>query len=131
MFLVKLNDSEKLSFLQIAHLAAGSDGVMDQAEIELLTQFAWEMGISDFQFEPMQANLSAFTGVFEREFSKRIVYVEIYGLLVSDGTFSAVESDLLQQLAIEFQFTEAQCQEMRDWVAKLSEVYSEGFQLIG
>lgn len=106
MFLNSLNSTEKDNFIKLAVAVIRADGIVEESEKQILSDYAKEMQI------PICASVEQ--GVTEniiKEFvmnstlqTKRIVFLELLALTFADGNYAAEEKTLVQQLADAFEF---------------------------
>ncbi|MCR5575108.1 MAG: hypothetical protein K6F78_09870 [Bacteroidaceae bacterium] len=108
MFLLELSKKEKQTFLNLANLIVGTDGVVMDAEKQMLAQYAAEMQLKDEDIV-VETDLDKLIAD-AKEFSprvKRIVYVELLAIANVDGLFDEKEKAIFVQLAKAFQYDEA------------------------
>lgn len=106
MFLDILNDNQKIMFLDMATHVAQSNGLVDDAEQNMLSQYCNEMGIS---YEMADLNtidniISGFAGA--EESVKKVVVFELLGLGYIDGEFDSLESSIVKDFALRIGLSE-------------------------
>ncbi|MBP3810230.1 MAG: hypothetical protein ILA15_05805 [Clostridiales bacterium] len=100
MFLDRLNNEEKVMFLDLAVYAAQSNGIVDEAESKMLMQYCKEMGIAFYDvssIHSMEEVKNCFSVTSEEK--KRIVALELLGLCYIDGDFDSVESAFAEKFS--------------------------------
>ncbi len=99
MYLNKLNNEEKKAFLGLAHLVAGANGVVEDAENNMIAQYCVEMEIKDGPAD--NASIESIISVFDNSSKviKNIVMLELVGLCMSDGEFDSDESGIIERIS--------------------------------
>lgn len=99
MYLNKLNIEEKKAFLGLAHLVAGANGVVDDAEKNMIAQYCVEMEITDIPSE--KSSIESVISVFDNSTKvvKNIVMLELVGLCMTDGEYDTDETGVLEEIA--------------------------------
>lgn len=105
MFLKRLNEPSRLSFLSIATALAGSDGFFSGEEQSLMNQYAQELGIETLSEVPTSvevdreiAHIADLTSLEE----KRVILIELIALANADARFASEEESLLKKVAQAF-----------------------------
>lgn len=98
MFLDRLKNEEKKAFMVIADHAAKINGIIEEQEKRLLSEYCKELQISDYETESMgyEDAVSLFATV--EHSGKRILIFEILGLLYADGIFDDKEKRFIIEL---------------------------------
>ncbi len=93
MFLDRLNDEQKVMFLDLAVYAAQTNGVIEESEKRMLMQYCKEMGVAFYDVSGLH-ELEAVKKCFSNasDVIKRIVVLELLGLCNIDGEFDSIES---------------------------------------
>lgn len=100
MFLDKLNNEEKEAFLSLSVHAAKANGVVEEEEKNMIEEYCREMGISFFDAEDVMPLSKVVETYIESEVqSRKIVLLEILGLVYADGTYDATEKAFIQDFA--------------------------------
>lgn len=99
MFLYMLKDREKEAFVALARLAAGSNCAVSDEEEIMIGQYCDEMGIAmpEDKGEDLKTVLGYYSGSDIR--TKKIVVLEIIGLLFSDGEYDEREQQFIDTVA--------------------------------
>ena len=100
MFLGRLSEKEKNAFLSLSVHASNSNGVFAEEEKMMIREYCKEMEIPFFEVEktiPLDKVVELFK---ESELSiKKIVLLEILGLLYSDGVVDDSEKKFVNEYA--------------------------------
>ena len=100
MFLDRLNDDEKVMFLDLAVYAAQTNGIVEESEKKILMQYCKEMGVAFYDVSKLHSLDEVKEFFKERnEETKRIVILEILGLCYIDGEFDSVENAFAKDFA--------------------------------
>lgn len=100
MFLDKLNSEEQDAFLSLSVYAAKANGVVAEEEKNMIEEYCREMGIAFFDAEdvlPFEKIVEIYS---ESEIQNRkIVLLEILGLVYADGIYDEKEKAFIQDFA--------------------------------
>lgn len=100
MFLDRLNENEKVLFLDLSVYAAQCNGVVEDSEKDMLLQYCREMGIAFYDVSKLH-ELAEVKESFSSsdDLIKRIVVLELLGLCYADGDFDNVEKAFVSDFA--------------------------------
>lgn len=100
MFLNKLSDNEKEMFLDMAVYVSKANGLVEETEKNLISQYCHEMCIETYNAENIH-NLEEIYNVFSNSSneSKRIAVLELLGLGYSDGNIDELENSVIVDFA--------------------------------
>lgn len=100
MFLNKLNKNEKELFLSLAIYAAEANGVVEEQEKAMIKAYSKEMDLVSFDMNSVRP-FDEITSVFRDSLSenKKIVVLEIIGLMNADGSYDESEKNFVCKLA--------------------------------
>ena len=92
MFLNRLNDKQKEMFLDLAVHASRANGVVEDAEKNMIVQYCNEMNLVQMN-ETNLSTMEEITACFSEadDQIKRIVVIELLGLYYADGDFDNTE----------------------------------------
>lgn len=101
MYLNKMNEKEKKAMLDLAYLVANSDGKFAKEEKQMMFDYKYEMRLKD---DPSERELSAILADFKKssESVKKIVVLEIAGLINADNSVEAAEKTILAKIVDSF-----------------------------
>lgn len=113
MFLCELNKNEAVAFIGLVEELAKIDKEFEKNEKQLIEDYLDELSISKEEFVAMEVDESLNVLENSTERCKKIIYFELVGLALVDGTFDGVEEELLGKIANKFGITK--CEE-RDFL---------------
>ncbi len=126
MFLHELNNEQKDLFLDLCLSLSLSDNEFSKEEKNMVKQFCAEMMIKERYKVLSDAN-----GVIEKlsEIStkreKRIVLIELTGIVLADGKYTKEEKTLLNEIGEKFSVSSTEIDEMINIVLELYGVYEK------
>ncbi|WGV98562.1 hypothetical protein QF117_00920 [Vibrio sp. YMD68] len=131
MYLSELNIGEKKNFLELAKFSMGLNGVHLAEEQEVYQSFVQECGLVEYELTK-QDKIESVIKVLAKSKGKgkRIVLLELYGILLADGEVCEKESDFMSNLAEQFVIEEYESKKIERWVAAMNDMASEGYALI-
>ncbi|EJE8549043.1 hypothetical protein M5238_003795 [Vibrio vulnificus] len=131
MYLSELNIGEKKNFLELAKFSMGLDGMHQAEEQDIYQSFVQECGLAEYELSK-QDKIESVIKVLAKSKgkSKRIVLLELYGILLADGEVCEKESDFMVSLAEQFAIEDYESKKIQRWVAAMNDMASEGYALI-
>lgn len=133
MYLTELNDVDKKDFLTLAKYAMGLNGEFKQQELAIFSSFQHECDLPKFNpdvnttcADKALTNLSA-----QSEKIKKIVMVELLGIMLADTEICDAERLFIDKMASSFDFEVFQVKRMERWVISMNELVEEGYRIIG
>ncbi|PFG45448.1 tellurite resistance protein TerB [Vibrio sp. ES.051] len=131
MYLSELNIGEKKNFLELAKFSMGLDGEQKTEEQEVYQSFVQECGLTEYELKK-QDNIQSVIKVLSKSKnkSKRIVLLELYGILLADGDVSKEESDFMTELSNQLSIEEYESKKIQRWVSAMNDMVSEGYAMI-
>ncbi len=108
MFLNQLTPAEKEAFVSLAVHAANANGIIEDTEYDMLEEYCKEMGITFFDAKNI-IDMDRIVGVFKNAEikHKKIVLLEILGLLHADGHYDEKERSFVKEYASKIELVEA------------------------
>lgn len=105
MFLNQLSEKEKESFASLTIHAAKANGVIEQEENIMMQEYCNEMNILYVDIDDATA-MDEIVGVFvnSSERVKKIVLLELLGLMYADGTYDNEEKTFVDNFAVKIGF---------------------------
>ena len=100
MFLNYLKEESKENFLKLCLAAAQANNVIEKEEEQLMYAYCKELGIKeqipsgDIDVESVLSELKEKTNIIE----KRVISLEILGLMYSDGEYDSSEKEFVDEL---------------------------------
>lgn len=109
MFLNSLNPTEKDNFMKLAVAVIKADGVVEESEKQILSDYANEMQIPVCNLDEQcdADNIIKEFAMTSTPQTKRIIFLGLLALAFADGNYAAEEKALVQQLADAFEFDRA------------------------
>lgn len=131
MFLNELNGEERVAFLELAHLVAKSNGIVDEKEKKMLDTYSQEMGVDLVSTDLNQWSLEKITAFFESERTKRIVFLEAIAVAFADGVYHDEQKSLIRELKEGLSISDEEYEEFKAWIIKVTSLYSQAEEFIG
>lgn len=126
MFLGKLNSDEQETFLSLSVHAAKVNGVVEDEEKDMIKEYCREMGISFFDAEDVQPLEKVMEIYSASEMQNRkIVLLEILGLVYADGTYDEKEQDFVRDLAQKLNIDPETVEKQTELITKYLELIKE------
>ncbi|QQX81374.1 TerB family tellurite resistance protein [Shewanella sp. KX20019] len=131
MYLSELNIGEKKNFLEITKYAMGLNGEYKEEELEVFTSFIYECGLSSYDLQK-QDNIDNVIKVLAKSATKmkRIILIELFGILLADGNICDKEEAFMTKLANAFDVESYEYKRYQRWVEAMNDIVSEGYNLI-
>ncbi len=131
MYLSDLNIGEKKNFLELAKYSIGLNGEHKAEEQMIYQSYVQECGLAEHSLFK-QDNIDSVIKVLAKSSnkSKRIVLLELYGILLADGEVCKSESDFMQKLSKAFSIDEYETKKIQRWVSAMNDLAAEGYALI-
>lgn len=129
MFLNQLQEEQKKAFLALAIKMMMADGVTDPREENAILTMRQEMGLWAETRLP-QGSIEELAAHFTEKKSRRIVILELLGLVYADERYQEQEQRLLRGLANLFEMEEEEATKMENWVLRQMELNREATQLL-
>lgn len=100
MFLNRLSNEEKKAFIGLSVYAAMCNGDFHDKEKDMIEEYCKEMGIAFFDAENI-TSLSEIINLYSKSetATKRIVLMELLGLMYTDGNFDDKEKEFVKKIA--------------------------------
>lgn len=129
MFLNVFNQKEKEKFLELVYKIAICDGNYAEDEKEIVENYKVELGLSEI---PETANIDDLIQYFAEkpEQIQKIVWFELYGMIISDDTFTAEEIRIINLIKNKFSISVEMIQNIQDVALKLQKVYDKVYDCL-
>lgn len=117
MFLNQLSDKEKNAFISLSIHASKSNGVFAEEEKTMIQEYCREMDIPLFDADDA-ISMDEIVDVFKKSelTIKKIVLLEILGLVYSDGEYDDSEKGFVREYAKEIGLTDADVEKQTEAV---------------
>lgn len=131
MYLDLLNKQEQEDFLELARYSMGLDGEHKPEEEAILTSYKFECQNVDYTaYRQDQINKIIVSLKASTKKVKKIVLIELFGILLADGEVCDEEAKFVDTLAEAFRIQEYEVKRMQRWVEAMNDIFQEGFELI-
>ena len=130
MFLHRLNNDEKLAFIELAHHIARSDNDFSSEEQTIINTYCLEMGIEDITYNENDFNLDSSVSKLISSQSQKIVLMEIMALIYSDGILHEEEKKILDFLIEKFDVSSSLSDVYKEWSISILSLYKQGEALV-
>jgi len=131
MFLNKLTNEEKISFLKLAHHIARIDGDFSENEQKIISAYCTEMQIQDIIYDKNDFNLDTIlTNVTNKE-SQKIFLLEIMALIYADGLHIDKEEQKILDIIIDkYHISDTLYSVYLEWSKTILSIINQGYALI-
>ncbi len=126
MFLNRLNLTEKGAFVSMAFHAAKANGQVEEEEKIMIGEYCKEMGLTlpdDVTVKPMNELMDVYSNSDLQH--KKIVVLEIIGMMYADGEYDNDEKEFVKSLAQKLELSTATLDEIELALEKYIEVTRE------
>ena len=130
MFLIRLNQKEKVAFLELAYYVANSDNDFSSKEEDVINSYCVEMQIDNIDFDKSNFDLDFTLSNIESSQSQKIVLLEIMALDYSDNILHQAEAKVLQSMADKFQLNPKLVSVYAEWSKAMFALTIQGISLI-
>ncbi len=130
MFLNRLNQKEKVAFLELAYYVANSDNDFSSKEEDVINSYCVEMQIDNIDFDKSNFDLDFTLSNIESSQSQKIVLLEIMALVYSDNILHQAEAKVLQSMADKFQLNPKLVSVYAEWSKAMFALTIQGISLI-
>lgn len=129
MFLNRLTDEEKRSFLGLADAFVRCDDELSEQETALIQCLEAEAGVSKSEV-PADTDPITYARALKSRSSRVCVLLELIGLGHADSDYSTAESQFVRRLINEWGMSEVELAVLENWVLRLLAVMEEAQNLI-
>ncbi|MCX6075659.1 MAG: hypothetical protein NTW78_02085 [Campylobacterales bacterium] len=130
MFLNRLNETEKVAFLELAHYMARSDGNVSGIEEDMISGFCMEMQINDIEYDRSQFDIYSTLGKIKDKRSRKIVILEIMAIIYADNFLHEEERKVLEKMLEEFDLSYHFSTVYGEWAKAMLALHTQGNALI-
>lgn len=129
MFAKLLNQEEKEKFLELIFKIANCDNTFTEEEEELIDNYKLELGLNEIK---NTASMSALIDYFgeKQDQIKKVVFFELYGMIMADGYIAAEEESIMRQLKSKFGLSEELHTQIISAVIQLQEAYDKVYEVL-
>ncbi|WP_373002032.1 TerB family tellurite resistance protein [Sulfurimonas sp.] len=131
MYLDLLNKQEQEDFLELARYSMGLNGEHKAEEEAILTNYKYECQLVEYiahRQEDIKKIILTLKGSTKKV--KKIILVELFGILLADGEVCEEEAKFVDILAEGFRIKEYEVDRIQRWVEAMNDIVQEGYELI-
>ncbi len=130
MFLNRLNQDEKIAFLELAHHIARSDNNFSEDQKSIIAKYCMEMQIEDIAYDADSFDIYTTLDKIKDLRSRKIVLLEIMALIYSDDFLHEEERKVLEKILEEFDLNYNLSVVYTQWAKTMLNLYIQGNALI-
>jgi len=130
MFLNRLEENEKVAFLNLAHHIARSDGDFSEDEREIIDVYCMEMQIEDIDYNESRFSLSDTLDTIKSKENQKVVLLEIMALIYSDDILHIEEQRILNSIIKQYAISDALAIVYAQWSKSILAITNQGQALI-
>jgi hypothetical protein len=129
MFANLLNDEEKGKFLELIYKTATCDSDFAEEEQELINNYKLELNMSVVPDTSSVGEIITYFGT-KADTLKKVIYFEVYGMVMADGKLEQNEKNILEQMKEKFAFKEDIYLKLENAAAELQKAYDNVYDVI-
>ncbi len=130
MFLNRLNNEEKVAFLELAHHVARSDHDFSNDQKSIIDKYCLEMQIDDVEYDENKFDIYNTLDKITTRTSRKVVVLEIMALIYSDNFLHEEERLVLEKILEEFDLNYNHSIIYAEWAKTMLSLYRQGNALI-
>ncbi len=131
MYLNMLSKQEQTDFLELAFYAIGVDGIHTQEEQDVFDSYTYECQLLDYKISKQKDIKTVINNLRSSpQRVKKIVLIELLGILLADNKFCDNEQKFIKDLAKEFDIQELEFGNIYKWVQAMNKIVQYGYELI-
>ena len=123
MFLEELNKKESVVFINLVQLLANADEILAENEKNLIADYIKELSLTNENIKSLSFQESISELKVSTDRIKNIIYFELVGVAISDGSYDSKEIEFLNKLACEFNISKDKQQDFLDYFKKVKDAY--------
>jgi tellurite resistance protein len=127
MFLNELNKKESIAFVNLVETLAKIDDVFAQSEKELINEYIEELSLTNETIEELAFESSVKELSSSTDRVRNIIYFELIGLALADGSYDEKEVKFLNDLAVQFNISTKKQKDFINYFKMVKEVYDSTF----
>lgn len=130
MFLNRLNEEEKVAFLELAHCIARCDSDFSDLQKEIINSYCIEMQIINIEYNYEKFNLELVLNKIKSAQSERIILLEVMALIYSDDTLHEEEKKILNTMIEKFKLNHSIADVYTQWSKSILALNIQGEALL-
>lgn len=129
MFANLMNQEEKEKFLELIYKIANYDQNYTDEEEELVNNYKIELGLNTVPETDTIKNLIIYFGNKEEQV-KKIVFFELYGMIMADGAIVNKEGEILMQIKEKFALEKETFESLISVALELQKAYDDVYSTV-
>lgn len=129
MFTKLLTPEERESFLELIYKIAHCDDSFSSEEDELIRNYKVELELAEVKDTASVEELMDYFGA-KSEAIKKVVFFELYGMVMSDGKIAAEETSIMEQLKQKFGLAPDTYAKIISAASQLQEAYDAVYEAL-
>ncbi|AFL69629.1 TerB family tellurite resistance protein [Sulfurospirillum barnesii] len=131
MYLHLLKEEEQEDFLELAYHLMGIDGMHQDEEVIVFESYKHECSLEEYiiskqnDLESVIANLKNTSSK-----TKRIILIELFEILLTDGEVHENEKTFINHLASEFKVSSEELEKINKWTLAMDHIVKLGYTII-
>lgn len=130
MFLNRLDNREKVAFLELAHHIARSDKDFSDLQKEIINGYCTEMQITDIEYNDKKFDLKTTLNKINSDQSQKIILLEIMALIYTDDMLHKEEKKILNIMIKKFGLSHAIADIYTQWSKSILALTIQGEALL-
>ena len=130
MFLNALNEKEGKNFLELATLAMSIDGTVKESEKTVFETYRKEMVLQNYTIQNKPYDKLAMEFRSSTKKIKKIVIIELAGVLYADEEIDSSEQSWLMKLGHDLEFRDSEIRKMLRWSMDFNALLNEAISYI-
>lgn len=131
MYLSELNSNDRKDFLELAFYAMGVNGEHKENEQSVYQAFVHECEFEQYDPQHQSEVTKVITKLSKKSNKiKRIVVIELLGILLADGEICEAENEFLSLLATKFDMETYEIKKIKRWVENMNDLVAEGYRML-
>lgn len=130
MFLNRLDQEEKVAFLEIAHHIARSDNDFSEDQKTIISKYCMEMQMDEIDYDENKFDIYNTLEKVKDSRSRKIILLEIMALIYSDDFLHEEERKVLEKVLEEFDLNYNLSIVYAQWAKSMLALYIQGNALI-
>lgn len=131
MYLHLLKEEEQKDFLELAYHLMGVDGAYQDEEASVFESYKHECSLQEYIISK-QTDLESLIANLQNTSSKtkKIILIELFGILLADGEVHENEKTFINHLASEFEVSSEELEKINKWVLAMDHIVKLGYTII-
>ncbi len=123
MFLNELNKKQSIAFINLVQMLSKIDTVFADNEKDLIDEYIEELSLTNETIEDLTFESAVKELVDSTQIVKHIVYFELVGLALVDGSYEEKEEVFLDNLAVHFNINKEKQHDFLNYFKMVKDIY--------